>query len=217
MLIRRGHVFVRVDSLEPAMEAVRRLATSLGGIVGNVSMSAGEMQVRSATLQLRIPADRFDAARSGLEPLGRIESSSITAEDVGEEFVDMTARMANSRRLEDRLVSLLATRTGKLEDVLAVERELARVRQEIERYEARIRYLRNNVALSTLEVTVSEREPLVSKNPGESVIGEAFKGAWRNFVGLVAFAIRSLGVLVPLAVALWFAMRLFRRRRSEVG
>ncbi len=215
MLIRRGNVFVRVDSLESAMEAVRRLAATLGGLIGDVSISAGEMQVRSATLQVRIPAARFDDAMSGLKPIGRVESSSVSAEDVGEEFVDVNARMANSRRLEDRLVTLLATRTGKLEDVLAVERELARVRQEIERYEGRIRYLRTNVALSTIDVTVSERAPLVSPTPGESVIGEAFKGAWRNFVGLVALAIRSLGILIPLAVVVALLARLFRRRRRH--
>lgn len=215
MLIRRGNVFVRVDSLEAAMSAVRALATSLGGLIGDVSISAGEMQVRSATLQLRIPAARFDNAMTGLTPIGRVESSSVSAEDVGEEFVDVSARMANSRRLEDRLVTLLATRTGKLEDVLAVERELARVRQEIERYEGRIRYLRTNVALSTIDVTVSEHAPLVAPTPGQSVIGEAFKGAWRNFVQLIAFAIRSLGLLVPLAIVLWLVARLLRRRRHE--
>jgi hypothetical protein len=213
MLIRTGSAFIRVDSLELAMDAVRQLATSLGGHVGDVSISAGEFQVRSATLQLRVPVARFDDAFTGLKPLGRLENSSVAAQDVGEEFVDVNARMANSRRLESRLVTLLANQTGKLEDVLAVERELARVRQEIESYEARVRYLRNNIDLSTISVTVSERAPVVGPNPGQNVIVEAFKGAWRNFVGLIAFAIESVGVLVPLALAGWFLLRLRRRKR----
>ena len=73
----------------------------------------------------------------------------MTAEDVGEEFVDVSARMENARRLEQRLVTLLASRTGKLSDVLAVERELARVREDIERYEGRLRYLRAHAATSS--------------------------------------------------------------------
>lgn len=215
MLIRRGAVFVRVDSLESAMVAVRDLAARLGGHVGNVTVNAGEFQVRSATLQLRIPAARFDAATGGLDSIGRVESSSITAEDVGEEFVDVSARMANGRRLEERLVTLLRTQAGKLEDVLAVERELARVRQEIESYEARIRYLRSNVAMSTLEVTVSERAPLVSPNPGQGILGQSFLEAWRNFLRLIAFVIESLGFLVPL-VALVLVWRQISRRRRRV-
>jgi len=51
---------------------------------------------------------------------------NVNAEDVGEEFTDVTARMGNARRLEARLIDLLATRTASLKDVLDVERELAR-------------------------------------------------------------------------------------------
>ncbi len=211
MLIRNGFVSVRVDSLEAAMAAVRELATRFGGSIGNVSMSSGEFEVRSATLELRVPSERFDEAMGGLSPLGRVEHRSETVQDVGEEFVDLNARMATSRRLEQRLTDLLANRTGKLEDVLAVERELARVRTEIERTEGRLRYLGARVAMSTISVTVSERAPVASQ-PGRNVIVEAFVGAWRNFVGFVAWFIESLGVFVPVGVLLWLVVRMARRR-----
>lgn len=217
MLIRRGDVQVRVDSLEPAMAALHRLATSLGGTVGNVSVAAGEQQRRSATLELRIPAPRFDEAMGGLTPIGRVEQSAVTAEDVSEEYVDLGARVANAKRLEQRLVELLATRAGKLEDVLAVERELARVREEIERHEGRLRWLGARVATSTISVTVLEPAPVLGEAPGHNVIGEAFVQAWRNFVGLVAAAIASLGVLVPAGVLLFAAVRWWRGRRRPAA
>lgn len=215
MLIRNGNVSVRVDSLEAAMAAVRALATRLGGTVGNVSMSSGEYEVRSATLELRVPSERFDEAMGGMAPLGRVEHSSTSVQDVGEEFVDLNARMANSKRLEQRLVELLGTRTGRLEDVLAVERELARVRQEIERSEGRLRYLGNRVSLSTLQVTVSERTPVVGETPGRNVIVEAFVDAWRNFVGFIAWIIESLGVIIPVALVGWLVLRTLRGRRRH--
>jgi len=219
MLIRRGDVSVRVDSLEPAMAALRQLAARVGGAVGNVSIAAGDLTVRSATLELRVPAARFDDVMGGLAPIGRVEQSSVSAQDVGEEYVDVQARMANGRRLEQRLTELLATRTGKLEDVLAVERELARVREEIERQEARLRWLGAHVAVSTIAVTVSEPAPVVGDHPGESVLGQAFVRAWRNFVGLVASLIASLGVVVPVGAALAVAARWWRGRapRPSVG
>lgn len=217
MLIRNGFASVRVDSLELAMAAVRDLATRLGGSIGNVSMSSGEFEVRSATLELRVPSERFDEAMGGLSPLGRVEHSSTSVQDVGEEFVDLNARMATSRRLEQRLIDLLANRTGRLEDVLAVERELARVRQEIERTEGRLRYLGARVAMSTINVTVSERAPVASQ-PGRNVLVEAFVGAWRNFVGFVAWFIESLGVIVPVVLVAWLVLRLLRgRRRARVA
>jgi hypothetical protein len=217
MIIRNGNVTIQVDSLEPAIEALRQLATRLGGYVGNVSTSTGEYAVRSATMELKVPSARFDDALGGMTPIGKVEQSNTTAEDVGEEFVDVTARVANAKRLEERIVNLLATRAGKLEDVLAVERELARVREEIERYEGRLRFLRSRVAMSTLVATVHEPAPLVNPNPGTNVIAEAFRDMWRNFVGLVAWVISSLGVAIPVAIILGLGWRFLGRRKRPAA
>lgn len=197
MIIRTGFATVEVDSLEPAIQSVQALALSIGGYVANIGMQTGRTQLRQATLELKVPADRFDQAVEGLSPMGRLESMNVTAEDVGEEFTDVTARVTNAQRLEERLLALLATRTGRLEDILAAERELARVRQEIERYEGRLRYLRSRIAMSTLHVTVHEPSPIIAR-AGRNPIVEAFRGAWRNFVGLVAALIELMGILIPL-------------------
>jgi len=216
MLIRTGAASIEVDRLDPAIIKVRQLAAQLGGYVANSSISGGRDQIRSATLELKIPAARYDQAVSGLGGIGRVESVNTNVEDVGEEFVDITARVANSKRLEERLVGLLATRTGKLEDVLAVERELARVREEIERYEGRIRFLRTRAAVSTLSVTVHEPAPLLGRSPGENPIVGALVQAWRNFVGFIAWLIASLGVLIPVAIIAaggWYVFRAIRSRK----
>lgn len=199
MVIRTGQTSIEVDSLERAVAQVRLLAGRVGGYVANTTVQTGRGQLRSATLEVKIPADRFEDGLGGLAALGKLESVNVNAEDVGEEFTDVTARMTNARRLESRLIDLLATRTGKLKDVLDVEQELARVREEIERYEGRLRYLRAHTTMSTLTIYVHEPLPVVG-HPGSSVIGEAFKQAWRNFVALVAACIRSLGVVIPLGI-----------------
>ena len=213
MLIRTGDASIEVDSLEPAVAALRTLAARVGGFVANTSFSGGRDQMREATLQLRIPAARFDEAHGALAQLGRVEWANVTAQDVGEEFVDLTARVANARRLEDRLVELLARRTGKLDDVLAVERELARVREAIERHEGRLRYLRTRVATSTLSVRLHEPAPVIGGRGSGGVIGEAFRQAWRNFVGAVAALIAASGVLVPLGIVVAGVWLWVRRRR----
>jgi len=213
MIIRSGTASLRIDSLEPALAGVRVLASRVGGYVANTSVQAGPAQYRQATLEVRVPAARFDDLVAGLDPLGKIESVNVTAEDVGEEYVDVSARVSNSKRLENRLIDLLATRTGRLQDVLSVERELARVREEIERYEGRLRYLRTRAATSSLSITVHEPVPVVG-HPGSNVLVRAFERAWRNFVELLAGFIASLGVLVPLVLAggtLVWGIRRWRR------
>jgi len=199
MVIRTGQTSIEVDSLERAVAQVRLLAARVGGYVANTTMQTGRGQLRAATLEVKIPAARFDDGLDGLSVLGKLESVNVNAEDVGEEYTDVTARMTNARRLETRLIELLATRTGKLKDVLDVEQELARVRGEIERYEGRLRYLRAHAVLSTMTIYVHEPLPVVG-HAGSSVIGEAFKQAWRNFVALVAACIRGLGIVIPIGV-----------------
>jgi hypothetical protein len=200
MLIRTGSATVEVDSLERAVAVVRQIATRAGGYVATEQLQTGRDQLRSGTLELRLPSARFDEAMSGLAVLGRVEAVSVGAQDVGEEYTDLDARAANARRLEERLVTLLATRTGKLDDVLSVERELARVREGIERLEGRLRYLRARVDYSSLTLTVHEPAPLVDPRGGPGPLGEAVRQAWRNFVGVIAAIIASLGAIIPLGV-----------------
>jgi len=218
MLIRTGAASIEVEKLDPAIIKVRQLATQLGGYVANSSISGGRDQVRSATLELKIPAARYDQAVGGLGDLGKVESVNTNVEDVGEEYVDITARVTNAKRLEERLVNLLATRTGKLEDVLAVERELARVREEIERYEGRLRFLGARVATSTLTITVHEPAPILGNSPGQNPIAAALHRAWKNFVGLVAALIASLGIVIPLALVGfggWLGYARWKRREGS--
>ena len=211
MLIRTGSASIEVEKLDPAIVKVRQLATQLGGYVANSSISGGRDQVRSATLELKIPAARYDQAVSGLGGIGRVEAVNTSVEDVGEEYVDVTARVTNAKRLEDRLVGLLSTRTARLADVLAVERELARVREEIERYEGRLRFLRTRAAVSSLTVNVHEPFPILGRHPGDNPIIGALKQAWRNFVAFISWTIASLGVLVPAGIIVFGAWYAYRR------
>ncbi len=213
LVIRTGTASIEVDSLERAIALVRALAHRVGGFVAGSAAQTGKGQLHSASLEIRMPADRFDDAVDGLRPLGKVESVNISSQDVGEEYVDVAARMTNARHLEARLIDLVARRTGKLADVLNVERELARVREEIERYEGRLRYLRSRAAVSTLTLTVHEPIPVVH-NGSPGVIAEAVRQAWRNFIGLLAVTIQSLGVILPLglvAAAGWWIVRRSRK------
>jgi hypothetical protein len=216
LILRTGQAAIEVDSLETGMARLRQVAQRAGGFVADASIRSGRDQVRQATLELKVPSERFDELTEGLQPIGRLEYVNVTAEDVSEEFVDLSARAANGRRMEERLIELLRTRTGKLQDVLSVERELARVREEIERIEGRLRYLKSSAQLSTLSVSLHEPFPLVATQ-GRGPIAEAFRAAWRNFVVVLSAGIASLGYLVPALVLGWAAVATARRWRKPAA
>lgn len=220
MVIRSGTAAVEVQDLDAALRDLAALAARLGGTVANTVVASGREQTPTATVELRLPPARYDDALGGLAPLGAVQAVNVTAEDVGEEYTDLAARAENARRLEERLVQLLATRTGKLDDVLMVERELARVREEIERFEGRMRYLRARTATSTLAVTLHEPPPIAGGAPGRSPIADAFREAWANVVAVVAFAIAASGVVLPLlamGIVGWLVVRRLVPRVRTAG
>jgi len=211
MLVRHGVASIEVKGVDDAVTRMRQTAAQFGGFVANTALRTGKDEQRSAMLQLRIPSGQFDGAVAALSQLGKVESVNVNAEDVAEEYVDLGARLANARRVEARLAELLATRTGKLSDVLTVEQELARVRQEAERYEARMRWLERRATLSSLDVSIHEKLPLIDTPRGRGPILEAFAEAWERMVSFVAWLIALLGILVPLGVLFLLGALVIRR------
>lgn len=211
MLVRSGQASLQVDSLEIGIARIREVARRTGAVIANTSMEGGRQQTRAASMELRIPSERFDEAVNALSPIGKVETVNVSVQDVGEEYVDVEARVANARRLEQRLIELLANRTGKLSDVLTVERELARVREEIERYEGRMRYLRTRASVSTLAIAIHESYPIVADRPGSHPIRDAFIQSWRNVIAVTSGIIAALGVLLPLGVLVGVIALAWRR------
>ena len=83
-----------------------------------------------------------------------------------------------------------------------------------------MRYLRSRAAMSTLAVTVHEKPPVVAGTGTFGVLADAFRQAWRNFIGFTASAIAAMGTLLPLgasvAALVWLVWRARRARRSTV-
>ena len=211
MLVRNGQASIEVRGLDAAITTLRQAAAQHGGFVANTSFRGGKEEQRLATLEIRVPSDKFDGLLSGLSQLGKVESVTASVQDVGEEYVDLGARAANARRVEARLVEMLATRTGRLSDVLTVEQELARVRMEAERYDARLRWLERQATLSSLSITIHEPRALLDPQRGPGPLAEALAQAWRRMVGVIAFGIAALGVLIPLFVVIVAGVVIARR------
>ena len=88
--------------------------------------------------------------------LGEVRQNHVGSQDVTEEYFDVEARIRNKQEEEKRLLKHLSDSTGKLEDILAVERELSRVRGEVEQMQGRLRFLANRTELSTITIEATE-------------------------------------------------------------
>ncbi len=138
-----------VVSVREAHISVVSIARELGGHLQ-------ENDARSVTV--RVPAAAFDTALERIQLLGEVLDANVRASDVTEEMLDLGIRLENARRARERLLEHLA-RSEKVEDTLKIELELTRVTGEIERLEGRQRYLRSQIAMSTIRVELNTNQP----------------------------------------------------------
>lgn len=153
----------RFDRIRPAID---RILQNAGGFAGTLTASEPPAGPRSISGTLRIPNSRLDAALTELRQLGRVIEESQNAEDVTAAVADLEVRLSNGRVTEQRLNDVLRNRTGGVADVLEVEREIARVRTEIEQMEAQRQQLDRAIEYATLTLEiVEERAAAVNLGP----------------------------------------------------
>jgi anti-sigma factor RsiW len=217
-IARTARLRIRATDFEAARPIVDRVVASTGGLVGRVNVSGSRGDVRTLTATLHIPAAQLDAALSTLKSIGRVVDEAQSGEDVTEQVVDVTARLANARNTEKRLTDLLQKRTGDLADVLAAEREIARVREEIERLDAQRQALGRRVIYATLNLEILE-EPRATLNLGPRPVPGRFRDALVTGVtdatdtalGLALLVIRILPSLLLWGAVLYWPVRAARR------
>ena len=213
-----AEVAVVVDDFAAAETAVPKLVKEYHGYLSEASISRPTGRIRSGRWTVRVPVDEFDAFLDAVTKLGIPESRRQTAQDVTEEFVDLEARIKNSKRIETEILKLLEDRTGNIKDVLEVQARLGEVRGEIERMEGRVRYLQNRTALTT--VTVSIREERDYRPPEAPSFSSRLQRGWsRSLDSLRKFGENAAVFFVIAApwIVLWGIILLpviwFVRRR----
>lgn len=223
-LIRDATVTMEARDVGKAVEVVKQAAVMAGGYVGNSNESMDPLGGKSVMLQVRVPAQKFDGLMSTLDTVGKVLTRNITSQDVTAEYVDTDSRVRNLKRTEERLLAHLG-RSGKLSDTLSIERELTRVREEIEQATGRLRFLAGQVAFSTATVTITETARTRGLTPPESysagqTAGEATRSLvefGRSVLGVIIWVVVYAVVWLPVALILWYGLvrpRMRARRGS---
>ncbi|MEX2121153.1 MAG: DUF4349 domain-containing protein [Pirellulales bacterium] len=207
-----------VEDFSPVAGKVHALVSRFDAFVANSRLGGSQGRPRRGEWQIRVPAQRFDDFVAAARDLGEIRTVSTRSQEVTEEFFDLEARIRNSKQEEARLLKLLDERTGKLEDVLAVEREIARVRGEVERMEGRLRVLSDLTSLATVTLRCEEiRDYRPEQAPTFATqIRRVFEGSWSALVLVGQKVLLALVALAPwlavLSIPSLLAAVILRRR-----
>ena len=226
-LVYNAQVSLIVENLTSVEQKLQTLVKSTGGYIADTESVGQARSRRHATWKARVPVEKFDSFLATVIELGELERNHVDSQDVTQEYYDIDARIKNKQQEEKRLQKHLDESTGKLTDILAVERELTRVRGEIEQMQGRIRYLTNVSALSTVTITVTEIKnytPPVAPTFAAQ-ISRTFSNSVENLVRFgrtVVLAVVAITPWVPILVVvalmlLWLARRLRKALRPAVA
>jgi hypothetical protein len=180
--------------------AITKLVESHRGFIAKSETNRRYESRQSGTWVARIPAENYTDFLTAVGQLGFAESRSENAQDITAEYVDVEARIRNNQQLEQRVLEMLEERTGKLSDVLEIERELARVRDEIERMQGRLRVLRDQSSLATITLQVREEKAYIPS--AAPTLGTRVSTTWRQSLSMLRQAGESC-LIATVAVVPW--------------
>lgn len=220
-IVRDGTVQLEVggDGFDRAFDRLLALADRVGGTVVSSDVTTSDDGATAGTVTLRVPAEEFDQALVAVGRLGEIRHRSVTSEDVSQESVDLEARLRHNQAQERFYLSLL-DRADDVDDAIAVQQQVDRIQETIERIEGRLRFLDERTSYSRLTVDVVEAGATLQAggpSPSLAAYWETARDALITVVGgslVVATATLPIVVLALLAWWLWRRADLLRRRAT---
>ena len=222
LIARTVTIHLSVRNFAGARDTVDRIVKAYDGYIANMTISNPMDASQSLSANVAIPAAQCDAALEELKKLGRVEEERQSSEEVTEQSGGLDIRLRNSREAESRLNDILRMKTDKVGDVLQVEKETARVREEIEQMEAEQKGLNNRVTFASIELNLTE-EYQSQLGTGRSSIWfqvrnalvDGYRGAANGLVGVLVFLLSAgPSLIVWGAILFWPARWIWLRWRK---
>jgi len=201
-VVRYGNVSLEVSDAEASIKSITELITANGGYLSGSSRYGQDDQLYvSATF--RVPATNFDSVMSGLREQGDVLSEDVSSYEVTMQLVDLEARLKNLRASETAFLALL-DRASSVSDAVAVQAELSRVQGDIEAFEAQRAALADQVAMSSINVTLQLPVSPVDAASGDFDLGYEISSALANLINVgravITAAINIVVIGIPIAV-----------------
>ncbi|QVL30468.1 DUF4349 domain-containing protein [Telmatocola sphagniphila] len=163
IIIRTGEIEFVIDSFDSAVATITKLLIPIkGGYIGTVNsekLSNGKMK---GSLVVRMPPEALDSfvldLREKLGKDGELKGQRIGSQDITKQYTDLESRLKAARTMEQRLLNIIKEGKGEIKQLLEAEKELGIWRTKIEEYEGELRFYANQAALSTLTITLTEKE-----------------------------------------------------------
>jgi hypothetical protein len=213
-IINTADLSLQVSDVSKIADSIKEIVTTNNGVIQSSSVSAGHEDRFTGVVIVRVPSSKFDDTLKAIQNLGKVTTSSITAQDVTEEYVDLDAQ---KNALSNQLIQYnrILGQAVNVSEILEVQREIERIQVELDRITGKMKYLDNRIAFSTITARLSEPASVVP-SPGysiNSVISEAIGGFADTVVWLVIMIMTLLPVIILAVIGIIIYSR-WKIRRS---
>ena len=209
-LIKEGYFDIESDDINKTCADIKNRVKILNGYISNESENNYSYSTQR-NFTIRIKSEDFDAfIDTILTNAIKINTKNITVRDVTEEFIDIESRLKNRKQLENKYLELL-TKAKVVTEILEIEKEINSIREEIESTEGRLKYLSNQVAYSTINLTVEMKSQSGLKQ--ENKLVKSLKNGWKGFV-TVFYGLISIWPFLLIAMGLLFVFKKIRDRKK---
>jgi hypothetical protein len=157
-VIRTGEVEYEIESFDSSVATISKLVEEEAGFVATVNSDKLPNGKVRGTVVVRCPPERLDTLLLKLRGLGELKSQNIRSQDVGKQYYDLESRLKAARTMEERLLKIIKEGKGEIKDLLLAEKELGEWRTKIETFEGEKRYYDSQISMSTLTITLFEKE-----------------------------------------------------------
>jgi Domain of unknown function (DUF4349) len=185
---------ITIDQLQRAMDSVRNMVEDQGGYIIESNTSSGEKGYEGGMMVVRVPMNGFRPFLDELRSLSKgTPHENVRGEDVTEEYVDLSSRLKAKQQVKNRLESFIAD-AQRTEDLLKISADLAKVQEEIEQIEGRLKYLKNQSDYSTVTIQFEVKNLKAEKLQTEEL--NTWKKTKMLFMKTVNFLVSAVSFLV---------------------
>lgn len=151
------------EKIEDHLKVLKQKSNTYKGYVSQSSLSS---------MTIKIPAKDYKSFYDDIILIDEVSSKSITSTDITDNYYNTQIRLQNAIKLKDRLQELL-NKANNVKDAIEIERELSRVTEKIEIYEASMRRYGSQLKYTTFYIYFSEKS-----RPGP--LGWVFYGLYKG-------------------------------------
>ncbi len=213
IIVHSADIDIEVVDADEALASLTDIAIKYNGYASGSSIRRGR-NYKSGYVTLRVSKDNFQDAIDEIATLGFVDYRSINADDVTEEFMDLSTRLSTYKATEQRYLELFDKATN-VEELLMIEEQLGDIRYKIERIEGRFKYLQGKVDLSTIRIDFYEPEKMIPEIDFNEMISDTVRNSIDGFFESIQFIIVLFASLAPWLVVVYIVWKFYKKRKEK--